>query len=123
MRKAGNNLRITAQLIDGMTDTHIWAEKYNGNLDDIFEIQEKVSRSIVDSLKLKISPEEKELISKNPTKNLEAYNLYLKGRFFFFNGSREGQIQNSLPRAIEISGNLKYHFQISCREYSLCLIE
>ena len=53
VRKAGNNLRITAQLIDGLTDSHIWAEKYNGNLDDIFEIQEKVSRSIVDSLKFK----------------------------------------------------------------------
>jgi TolB-like protein len=94
VRKSGNNLRIIAQLIDGMTDTHIWAEKYNGNLDDVFEIQEKVSRSIVDSLKLKISPEEKELISKNPTKSLEAYNLYLKGRFFFFNGTREGQIKS-----------------------------
>jgi TolB-like protein len=94
VRKAGNNLRITAQLIDGMTDTHIWAEKYNGNLDDIFKIQENVSRSIVDSLKLKISSEEKKLISKNPTTNLEAYNLYLKGRFFFFNGTREGQTKS-----------------------------
>ena len=94
VRKAGNNLRITAQLIDGMTDTHIWAEKYNGNLDDIFKIQENVSRSIVDSLKLKISHEEKELITKNPTTNLEAYNLYLKGRFYFFNGTREGQIKS-----------------------------
>jgi TolB-like protein len=94
VRKAGNNLRITAQLIDGMTDTHIWAEKYNGNLDDIFEIQEKVSRSIVNSLKLKITPEEKEFISKNPTTNLEAYNLYLKGRFFFYNGTKEGQLKS-----------------------------
>jgi TolB-like protein len=94
VRKAGNNLRITAQLIDGMTDTHIWAEKYNGNLDDVFDIQEKVSRSIVESLKLKISPVEKEFLSKSPTKNIEAYNLYLKGRFFFFNGTREGQIKS-----------------------------
>jgi TolB-like protein len=94
VRKAGNNLRITAQLIDGLTDSHIWAEKYNGNLDDIFEIQEKVSRSIVDSLKLKITSEEKEFISKNPTKNLEAYNLYLKGRFFFYNGTKEGQFKS-----------------------------
>jgi TolB-like protein/Tfp pilus assembly protein PilF len=94
VRKAGNNLRITAQLIDGMTDSHIWAEKYNGNLDDIFEIQEKVSHSIVDSLKLKISPEENEFISRNPAKNLEAYNLYLLGRFFFHNGTREGQIKS-----------------------------
>ena len=94
VRKAGNNIRITAQLIDGLTDTHIWAEKYNGNLDDIFEIQEKVSRSIVNSLKLKISVEEKELISKSPTKNLEAYNLYLKGRFFSYFGTREGMVKS-----------------------------
>ena len=55
VRKAGNNLRITAQLIDGINDTHIWAEKYNGTLDDIFEIQEKVSLSIVNALKIKIN--------------------------------------------------------------------
>ena len=94
VRKAGNNLRITAQLIDGLTDLHIWAEKHNGNLDDIFEIQEKVSHSIVDSLKLKITSEEKEFISKSPTKNLEAYNSYLKGRFFFYNGTKEGQFKS-----------------------------
>ncbi len=94
VRKAGNNIRITAQLIDGLTDTHIWAEKYNGNLDDIFEIQEKVSRSIVNSLKLKISAEEKEFISKSPTKNLEAYNFYLKGRFFSYIGTREGMVKS-----------------------------
>src|SRR4030043_1478184 len=94
VRKAGNNLRITAQLIDGVNDTHIWAEKYNGTLDDVFEIQEKVSRTIVNSLKLKISVEEKELISKSPTKNLEAYNLYLKGRFFSYFGTREGMVKS-----------------------------
>ena len=55
VRKAGNNLRITAQLIDGLTDTHIWAEKYSGTLDDIFDIQEKVSHSIVSALKLKLT--------------------------------------------------------------------
>ena len=94
VRKAGNNIRITAQLIDGLTDTHIWAEKYNGNLNDIFEIQEKVSRTIVNSLKLKISAEEKEFISKSPTKNLEAYNFYLKGRFFSYIGTREGMVKS-----------------------------
>jgi adenylate cyclase len=94
VRKAGNKIRITAQLIDGLTDTHIWAEKYNGNLDDIFEIQEKVSSSIVDSLKLKISTEEKEFILKSPTKNLEAYTYYLKGRFFSYMGSRDGMIKS-----------------------------
>ncbi|MCK5704034.1 MAG: hypothetical protein KAI29_22925 [Cyclobacteriaceae bacterium] len=62
VRKAGNNLRITVQLINALTDNHIWAEKYSGTLDDIFDIQEKVSRSIAESLKLKLSNEENERI-------------------------------------------------------------
>jgi TolB-like protein/tetratricopeptide (TPR) repeat protein len=95
VRKAGNDIRITAQLIDGLTDTHIWADKFNGNLDDIFKIQEDVSRSIVESLKLKISVEEKVFISKSPTKNLEAYNYYLKGRFFSYFGSADGMVKSA----------------------------
>jgi TolB-like protein len=58
VRKAGNNLRITAQLIDAVNDAHLWAEKYSGTLDDVFEIQEKVSRSIVKALKLMLTSEE-----------------------------------------------------------------
>ncbi len=50
VRKAGNNLRITAQLIDAQNDTHLWAERYNGTVDDVFDMQEKVSRSIVEAL-------------------------------------------------------------------------
>jgi serine/threonine protein kinase len=61
VRKAANNLRITAQLIDAGTDAHLWAECYAGTLDDIFDIQEKVARSIVDALRLKVSPEELQL--------------------------------------------------------------
>ena len=56
VRKAGNNLRITAQLIDASTDAHLWSEKYTGTVDDVFDIQEKVSRSIVDALKVKLQP-------------------------------------------------------------------
>ena len=90
VRKAGNNLRITAQLIDGVNDTHIWAEKYNGTLDDVFEIQEKVSLSIVNALKLKLisgevdkqSAQDQRLSEKKTATNLDAYNLYLRGRYF-----------------------------------------
>ncbi|OVE79256.1 hypothetical protein BVY01_02995, partial [bacterium I07] len=64
VRKAGNNLRITAQLIDAVNDTHLWAEKYNGTLDDVFDIQEKVSRSIVDALKIKLNEGEKQIIAE-----------------------------------------------------------
>jgi non-specific serine/threonine protein kinase len=80
VRKAGNNLRITAQLIDAATDAHLWAEKFSGTLDDVFDIQEKVSRSIVDSLKLKISPEENQRITERPVRDLVAYECYLRAK-------------------------------------------
>ncbi|MCX6227059.1 MAG: hypothetical protein NTV01_20310, partial [Bacteroidia bacterium] len=80
VRKAGNNLRITAQLIDGVNDTHLWAEKYSGTLDDIFDIQEKLSRSIVNSIKLKLHPDQNQKIAKRLLENVQAYDYYLKAR-------------------------------------------
>ena len=76
VRKAGNNLRITAQLIDSITDAHIWAEKYSGSLDDIFDIQEKVSKAIVTALKL--TTEESRKLTEKPIANATAYECYLK---------------------------------------------
>ncbi|MCX5719299.1 MAG: hypothetical protein NT055_04930, partial [Nitrospirae bacterium] len=80
VRKAGNNLRITAQLIDSVTDAHLWAEKYSGILDDVFNIQEKVSRSIVEALKIKLNPEEQKRISEVPIDNVKAYEYYFKAK-------------------------------------------
>ncbi|MBI5856339.1 MAG: hypothetical protein HZB42_01710 [Sphingobacteriales bacterium] len=80
VRKAGNNLRITAQLIDAASDAHLWAEKYSGTLDDVFDIQEKVSRSIVDALKLKLTAKENKHISDRPIDNVPAYECYLLSR-------------------------------------------
>jgi non-specific serine/threonine protein kinase len=80
VRKAGNNLRITAQLIDAFNDAHLWAEKYGGTLDDVFDIQEKVSQSIVDALKLKLTPEETEHLAERPIPSALAYEFYLKAR-------------------------------------------
>ena len=79
VRKAGNDLRITAQLIDAMSDAHVWAEKYVGTLDDVFAIQEKVSRSIADALKLKLTPEEKRRMAEQSLRDTAAYECYLKG--------------------------------------------
>jgi len=80
VRKAGNNLRITAQLIDATNDAHLWAEKYSGTLDDVFDIQEKVSRAIVDSLKLKFSPEQEQRMADRPIPNVHAYECYLRAK-------------------------------------------
>jgi len=80
VRKAGNNLRISAQLIDAKNDAHLWAEKYSGTLNDVFDIQEKVSRSIVDALKLKLSPEEDKRITDRTIDNVQVYEWYFKAR-------------------------------------------
>ncbi|MDX1285965.1 MAG: hypothetical protein R3182_13175, partial [Draconibacterium sp.] len=81
VRKSGNNLRIVAQLIDAENDIHIWAEKYTGTLDDIFDIQEKVSHSIVETLKIKLNQEEISNIEERPVENTNANEYYLKARY------------------------------------------
>ncbi len=81
VRKSGNKLRITAQLIDASSDAHLWAEKFSGVIDDVFDIQEKVSRAIVNSLRLKLTPQERDrLVVKSPV-NPEAHEQYLVGRY------------------------------------------
>jgi len=100
VRKAGNNLRITAQLIDAITDKHLWAEKYSGTLNDVFDIQEKVSRSIVNSLQLKLSPKENQKIDKRPIDNVYAYECYLKANQEIYRFSKD-----SLDRAVRLIKN------------------
>ena len=79
VRKAGNNVRITAQLIDAIHDKHLWAEKYNGTLDNIFDLQEKVSLEIQAALRLSVGGDEQKRLEKRYTENFKAYDLYLKG--------------------------------------------
>ena len=100
VRKAGNNLRITAQLIDAANDAHLWAEKYSGTLDDVFDIQEKVSRSIVDALKLKLSPEEDAEIAERPIMDTQAYDIFLRARHESLIFTEEG-----LERALQLISN------------------
>jgi serine/threonine protein kinase/Flp pilus assembly protein TadD len=80
VRKAGDNLRIAAQLIDVENDSQLWAESFKGKLEDIFDIQEKVSKEIVDALMLKLSPTEKVGLTKRATLNAEAFDCYLRAR-------------------------------------------
>jgi TolB-like protein/lipoprotein NlpI len=106
VRKSGNDLRITAQLIDGSNDTHIWAEKYTGTLEDIFDIQEKVSRSIVDALKIKINNEEKRRIKARSIDNVLAYDCYLRAYWEIMSWTKE-RIELGLEllhKGIDITG-------------------
>ena len=86
VRKAGGRVRITAQLIDGATNDHVWAERYDRDLNDIFALQDEISEAIVKALKLKLLPEEKKAIEQRGTENVEAYNLYLMARQNYVTG-------------------------------------
>jgi len=107
VRKSGNNLRITAQLIDAENDTHLWAEKYSGTLDDVFDIQEKVSRAIVEALMLKLTPEEKRKMSERPIDNVRAYECYLKAshEIWRFTEDALDRAVNYLQNGLKIIGD------------------
>jgi adenylate cyclase len=88
VRKAGNRIRVTGQLIDGQTGGHLWAERYDRDLTDIFAIQDEITRTIVDQLKVRLVPSERVSIAQAPTASVEAYTCYLQGRQFFHNATR-----------------------------------
>jgi len=80
VRRAGQSLRITTQLIDAVADTHLWAEKYTGSFEDVFDMQEKVSRAIVEALRVELTPQEQQRMAERPIPNVHAYECYLKAR-------------------------------------------
>jgi adenylate cyclase len=88
VRKAGQRVRVNGQLIDGTSGGHLWADRYDRDLTDIFAIQDEITQAIVEQLKIKLLPKEKKAIAQAPTANVEAYNYYLKGRQFFHNSTR-----------------------------------
>ena len=107
VRKAGGRVRINAQLINGETGEHVWADRYDRDLDDIFAIQDEISKAIVAALKLKLLPEEKKAIEQRGTTNAEAYNLYLLARQYWVTGNqgdarREERVMRICSKAVEI---------------------
>ena len=90
LRRAGNRLRITAQLIQAQTGHSIWAERYDRELKDVFEVQDEIARSISQALRIKLSPQEEKAIARKQTENAQAYDYYLRGRQFFHQFRRRG---------------------------------
>jgi adenylate cyclase len=88
VRKAGSRVRVTGQLIDGKNGNHIWADRFDRNLTDIFAIQDEITHAIVEQLKVKLLPQEKTAIGQAKTDNVEAYTYYLRGREFFYRHSK-----------------------------------
>jgi adenylate cyclase len=99
VRQSGDQVRITAQLIDTETGFHLWSETYDRNLQDIFAVQDEIAQAIVDKLKIQLAPKEQELAQRDkaPTQNVEAYELYLQARSIW---KRRGE--DNLKRAIEM---------------------
>jgi adenylate cyclase len=90
VRKVGNYLRIAAQLIDVNDGYHLWSERYDREFKDVFVIQDEISRSIAATLKITLSPKERDAIGRVPTTHLQAYDYYLRGRQFFYQYKRKG---------------------------------
>ena len=82
LRRAGNRLRITAQLVETRTDHPVWAERYDRELKDVFEVQDEIARSITQALRITLSPQEEKAITRKPTENLQAYDYFLRGRSY-----------------------------------------
>src|SRR5262249_4728254 len=90
VRKAATRVRVSGQLISVRNGDHLWAERYDRDLIDIFAIQDEITHAIVEQLKVRLLPQEKESIEQTPTDNLEAYDYYLKGRELLYRGSISG---------------------------------
>ncbi|ASJ63654.1 CadC-family transcriptional regulator (plasmid) [Sinorhizobium meliloti] len=104
VRKSGNRVRITGQLIDATTGTHLWAERFEGTLDDIFELQDRMAESVVGAIAPQVERAEMERAKRKPTESLDAHDYYLRGMAKLHSGTHEA-IEAALPlfyRAIEL---------------------
>src|SRR5689334_21287446 len=98
VRKAGNQVRITGQLIDTNTAAHIWADRFDGSLDDVFELQDKVASGVVGAIEPKLRQSEIERARRKPTDSLDAYDLYLRALSL-----RDSHTDDSVEAAIALS--------------------
>lgn len=89
LRRSGSRLRISAQLIDTQTDFPLWSERYDREMQDIFELQDEIARKIAEALRVTLSPQEQAELAAKPTQNLQAYDLYLRGRSYARRESRQ----------------------------------
>lgn len=104
VRKSGSKVRITGQLIDATTGTHLWAERFEGTLDDIFELQDRIAESVVGAILPQLERAEIERAKRKPTESLDAYDYYLRGMTLLHSGTRDA-IEEALPlfyRALEL---------------------
>ena len=104
LRRAGNRLRINAQLVDTTTDLTAWAERFDRELKDVFEVQEEIARSIAQALRITLSPQEEKTMARKPTENLQAYDYFLRGRNYARRENLEFAMQ-MFEQAIRLDSN------------------
>jgi adenylate cyclase len=112
VRRAGDRVRITAQLIDTATDTHLWSETYDREMKDVFAIQDDIAQSIVEALQVTLTPQERRALQYVATSNPEAYDYYLKGRQYFYSMTA-ADFQHAIQmynQAIELDPNYAIAF-------------
>jgi len=93
VRKSAARVRINAQLVDAGTGWHLWAERYDRNLDDIFALQDEVTRKIIDALQVRLSDREQEQLQRSPTRNFDAYDYFLRGSAYLMRTTREANMK------------------------------
>jgi serine/threonine-protein kinase len=96
VRRSGSRVRITAQLINATDGYHIWSERYDREVQDVFEIQDEIARTIVERLKVKLTTEQDEALGRRQTENIEAYELYLRGRHCSYRWNISGMMQRAI---------------------------
>jgi TolB-like protein/Tfp pilus assembly protein PilF len=121
VRRVGNRVRIVAQLIDGESDRHLWAETYDRELDDIFSIQTDVALHIASALEAELSPDERDRVGRKPTEDLQAYQLFLQGRQWHIKYTPEAlwRAIEYLERALERDPS----FALPAAELATCWLE
>jgi len=102
VQRTGNRVRVTAQLIDARTDTHVWAERYDRDLADVFAIQSEIAKTIADQLQAKISPSEKAAIEKAPTADIAAFDLYERAKALWADVTDPLHAKEKLPQAAQL---------------------
>ena len=117
IRKAGCKLRITGQLIDAASGAHLWADRYDGSLEDIFDLQDQVTSSVVGAIAPKLEFAEIERAKHKPTSSLDAYDCYLRGMaaFYHWNAEQNAQALNFFYRAIEIDPDYAIAYAMAAR--------
>jgi adenylate cyclase len=120
VRKSGNRVRITGQLIDAGTGAHLWAERFDGRLEDIFDLQDQVTASVVGAIAPRLEQAEIERARRKPTENLDAYDYFLRGMAAFHQWSNEANNEalRLFYKAIELDPNFAAAYAMAARSYS-----